>query len=240
MGQGKLPERVSRREFPVFSERVKTKTAMSPDLGIQDMQNSAKKKKPADADEQNARMMLLHAGITLFADKGYAGASVREIVSMAGVTKPVLYYYFKSKEGLLRAILDWAAGEQEKILAEALQTRGTAFEKLLHLYHRIYQGLMENQQLFRLINNLFFGPLRGVPSYDIERFHRRMVEVIKDICASGMRHGEVRETNPEEAALLVLGVTDFCFHLDYLHPESMDPKRADRLLRLAFQGLESS
>jgi TetR/AcrR family transcriptional regulator len=239
MERGKLPERVMRREFPIFRETWKTKAAMSPNLDIQDMRNSAKKRKRADPDEQNARMMLLQAGITLFADKGYAGASVREIVSMAGVTKPVLYYYFESKEGLLRAILDWAAGEQEKILAEALQTPGTAFEKLVHLYHRIYQGLMENRQLFRLINNLFFGPPQGAPSYDIERFHRRMVRAIKDICTKGMRHGEVRETNPEEAALLVLGVTDFCFHLDYLHPESMDPERADRLLRLAFQGLES-
>lgn len=183
-------------------------------------------------------MMLLQAGIALFADKGYAGTSVREIVSMAGVTKPVLYYYFKSKEGLLQAILDWAAGEQETILDEALRTPGTALEVLVHLYHRIYQGLMENRQLFRLINNLFFGPPQEAPSYDIERFHRRMVDVIKEICLRGMQRGEVRETNPEEAALLVLGVTDFCFHLDHLHPEAMDPERAGRLLRLAFQGLK--
>jgi TetR/AcrR family transcriptional regulator len=224
----------------LFLERHgKKRAATTLDLGISEMRNTAKKGRHAEADEQNARMMLLQAGITLFADKGYAGTSVREIVSMAGVTKPVLYYYFKSKEGLLRAILDWAAEEQEKILAETLQTPGTAFEELVRLYHRIYQGLMENRQLFRLINNLFFGPPQGTPSYDLERFHRRMVEVIKEICLRGMRRGEMRETNPEEAALLVLGVTGFCFHLDYLHPESMDPERANRLLRLAFQGLES-
>jgi TetR/AcrR family transcriptional regulator len=187
--------------------------------------------------EPGVRKTLLLAGINLFAEKGYAGSSVREIVSLAGVTKPVLYYYFQSKEGLFQAILDWAAEEQEGILQEALQSPGTALERIIHLYRGIYQGLMENQQLFKLINHLFFGPPQGAPRYDIERFHRRMMEVIKEIYLGGLSQGEVREIDPEEATLLVLGVTDYCFHVDYLHPESMDPERAERLLRLAFRGL---
>jgi len=65
-----------------------------------------------------------------------------------------------------------------------------------------------------------------------------MAEVVKEIYLMGLQLGEVKETNPEEAAFLVLGVIDFCFHLEYLHPESMNPERAERLLRLAFRGLE--
>jgi len=187
--------------------------------------------------EQGVKKALLVAGIDLFAEKGYASTSVREIVSAAGVTKPVLYYYFQSKEGLFRAILDSAAEEQEVILEESLQKPGTALERIVHLYRRIYQELMEHLQLFKLINHLFFGPPQGAPRYDIERFHRRMVEVIKEIYLGGLRQGEVRAIDPDEATLLVLGVTDYCFHLDYLHPESMDPDRAERLLRLAFRGL---
>ena len=188
-------------------------------------------------NEQGVGKALVLAGIDLFAEKGYASTSVREIVSVAGVTKPVLYYYFQSKEGLFKAILDSAAEELERILEEALQKPGTALERIVHLYRRIYKGLMEHHQLFKLINHLFFGPPQGTPNYDIERFHRRMVEVIKEIYLGGLRQGEVREIDPEEATLLVLGVTDYCFHLDYLHPESMDADRAERLLRLAFRGL---
>ena len=187
--------------------------------------------------EAGVKEALLLAGIDLFAEKGYASTSVREIVSAAGVSKPVLYYYFQSKEGLFRAILDSAAQEQEVILEEALQKPGTALERIVHLYRRLYKALMENLQLFKMINHLFFGPPQGAPGYDIERFHRRMAEVIRKIYLGGLRQGELRDVDPEEAALLVLGVTDYCFHLDYLHPESMDPDRAERLLRIAFQGL---
>ena len=55
--------------------------------------------------EPNARQRLLEMATKLFAEKGYAGTSVREIVDRAGVSKPVLYYYFKSKEGLFYALL---------------------------------------------------------------------------------------------------------------------------------------
>ena len=61
--------------------------------------------------ESNSRERLLETATELFAEKGYAATSVREIVERAGVSKPVLYYYFKSKEGLFYAILDWAAAD---------------------------------------------------------------------------------------------------------------------------------
>src|SRR5271167_3803669 len=48
---------------------------------------------------------LLNAAVRLFAHKGYPGTSTREIVEAAGVTKPMLYYYFQSKEGLLAAAI---------------------------------------------------------------------------------------------------------------------------------------
>ena len=48
---------------------------------------------------------LLDAAVRLFAHKGYPATSTREIVEAAGVTKPMLYYYFQSKEGLLAAAI---------------------------------------------------------------------------------------------------------------------------------------
>lgn len=187
--------------------------------------------------EQDARTKLLEAGIALFAEKGYASASVREIVERAGVTKPVLYYYFKSKEGMFRAILDWAAEQQGAILAEVVEMPGTALDHLIHLYNRIYQGVMENQGLFKMIHNLIFGPPQGAPDYDFDQYQQRMVNAIKAIYLKGLAKNEVKEADPEEVAILVLSLMDFCFHLVYVHPESFDPDQPERLLRLVFQGV---
>jgi TetR/AcrR family transcriptional regulator len=188
-------------------------------------------------DEQSARKALLFAGISLFSEKGYASTSVREIVALAGVTKPVLYYYFQNKEGLFRAILDGAAERQEELLKETSQMTGSVLERFLFLYGRIYEELVSNHQLFRMIHNLIFGPPQGSPDYDMESYHRRMLEAVKAIYKQGLERGEVTAADPADVAMMIVGVTDYCFHLDYFHPEEVDPARSERLLRLAFRGL---
>jgi len=158
-------------------------------------------------------------------------------VARAGVTKPVLYYYFKSKEGMFYTILDGASEQQEVILAEALEAPGMVLDRLIFLYRRIYEGLIENQNLFKMIHNLVFGPRQGAPDYDIEQYHRRMVDAIKTIYLEGLAQSEVKEADADQVAILVLSLLDFCLHLEYVHPESSDPERPGSLLRLAFQGL---
>jgi AcrR family transcriptional regulator len=189
------------------------------------------------ADNGSARARLLEAGTALFAERGYTGTTVREIVARAGVSKPVLYYYFKNKEGIFLAILDWAARIQEALLDEILETPGTALDRLTALFRLIYEGVMENQDLFKLIHNLIFGPPQGAPNADLEQYHRRMIRALKGIYAEGFAPDEVKDADAEDAAILILSIIDFCLHMDYLHPESRDPDRPERLLRLAFSGL---
>jgi TetR/AcrR family transcriptional regulator len=196
------------------------------------MERSVKK-----SDEKSAKARLLEAGTALFSQKGYSGTFVREIVERAGVTKPVLYYYFKNKEGIFCTILDQAAEQQKAILAEVLEIPGTALDRLISLSRQIYQGVMKHKHLFKLIYNLVFGPRQGAPHYDIDQYHRRMVDAIKKIYLEGLAQGEVKEVDVQEAALLVLGLLDFCFHIEYVDPDASDPKRPERLIRLAFQGL---
>ena len=188
-------------------------------------------------DENNAKERLLEAGTALFGERGYAGTFVREIVDRAGVTKPMLYYYFKSKEGMFYTILDGAAEQQEVILAQALEAPGAVLDRLIYLYRRIYEGLIEHQNLFKMIYNLVFGPRQGAPNYDIDQYHRRMVDAIKTIYLEGLARGEVKEADADEVAILVLSLLDFCLHMEYVHMGSSDSKRPERLLRLAFQGL---
>ena len=55
---------------------------------------------------------LLEAGVTLFAEKGYHGTGVKDIVERAGVPKGSFYNYFDSKEAFGAAILRHYAREQ--------------------------------------------------------------------------------------------------------------------------------
>ena len=182
---------------------------------------------------------IMASAIRLFAEKGYDKTPVREIVASAGVTKPVLYYHFKSKEGLLRAILDWAASLQKVYVADVMEAGGgNALDKCIYLAKIIYRGVAENPNLFRMIHNLIFGPPQGFDC-EVEGFHKRLVDVIKCIYQEGFERGELAHADPEDVALLVLSTIDFCLHLNHVRPEFMDPDRSERLLRLAFRGVQN-
>lgn len=49
---------------------------------------------------------LIEAGKELFADRGYDGASVRDICKLADASSTMIHHYFGSKEGLYKAIVD--------------------------------------------------------------------------------------------------------------------------------------
>ncbi len=197
-----------------------------------------KNKKKLNAKTPNARERLLETAIGIFAQKGYAGTSVREIAERAGVSKPVLYYYFKSKEGLFLAILEMAENLQKQLLAEVLKSQGNVLNRLLMLYRRVYAEVEAHRSLYKMIHGLIFGPPQGTPNYDFTRYHRHMINAIRKIYDTGLAEGEVKKTAGGEVAYLVLSLIDFCLHMDQVKPHTADPQRPERLLRLAFQGIE--
>lgn len=52
------------------------------------------------------RTTILEAGGRLFGERGYEGTTVEDVAAAAGVTKPIVYRHFGSKEGLYLAILE--------------------------------------------------------------------------------------------------------------------------------------
>jgi len=190
--------------------------------------------------ELNTRERVLETATDLFAEKGYAGTSVREIVARAGVSKPVLYYYFQSKEGLFYAILEWAADMQQQILNEIFAAQGTVLDRFIYFYRRVYEGIQEYHSLYKMIHSLIYGPPQGAPEYDFPSYQRHMFDAVKKIYSEGLSSGELRQVNEDEVAFLVLSLIDFSLNMNMVLPELADPQRPERLLRLAFQGLTVS
>ncbi|HEV2362224.1 MAG TPA: TetR/AcrR family transcriptional regulator [Acidimicrobiales bacterium] len=52
------------------------------------------------------REQLLGVGRSVFAERGFDGASIEEIASRAGVSKPVVYEHFGGKEGIYAVVVD--------------------------------------------------------------------------------------------------------------------------------------
>ncbi len=64
--------------------------------------------------DHEAKDIIMKAAKTEFAARGYQGARMAVIAESAGVNKALIHYYFKSKEGLYKAVLSTAMGGGEK------------------------------------------------------------------------------------------------------------------------------
>jgi len=85
----------------------------------------------------NNRQKILDCSLNLFCRKGYESVAVSEICKEAGITKPTLYHYFKSKYGLLEALLEEKYNEYGVEL-ERVSYSDEHIENVLHRMARIY------------------------------------------------------------------------------------------------------
>ncbi len=71
------------------------------------------------APRTDTRQRILDVAARLFATRGYAGTSIRDIADELGVTKAALYYHFESKEVLLQHIVEQAFTQVNAVLSES-------------------------------------------------------------------------------------------------------------------------
>ncbi len=64
----------------------------------------------AEVGDSSRAGRIVEAAMALFEEHGYSATTVDDIASRAGVAKGSVYWHFKSKEGLLLAIVDMAVG----------------------------------------------------------------------------------------------------------------------------------
>jgi AcrR family transcriptional regulator len=73
---------------------------------------------------------LVELAEQLFAERGYAGASMEELARRAGVTKPVVYDVFGSKEGVYLACVERSVEQLQTSVARAVQAEDDIERKL--------------------------------------------------------------------------------------------------------------
>lgn len=85
---------------------------------------------------EDRREQIFEVGARLFADQGYDRTSLEEVASALGVTRPALYYYYRSKEELLYEITSWVMDRVMADLREVAASSAPPLEKLRDLIGR--------------------------------------------------------------------------------------------------------
>ena len=134
---------------------------------------------------------ILDVAMALFAQKGYTATSVREIVQMAHVTNPMLYYYFQSKEGVFHTLID--------LLFESFQQSTKAiFERpelglawqVEAFFQLHFEGMRETPLIFRFLYSVLLGPRDDRPGVNLFAKRRATLELVAARFDQAIRDGE--------------------------------------------------
>jgi AcrR family transcriptional regulator len=169
------------------------------------------------AAEEPVRQRLLAEATRLFAERGFEGTSVQEVVSAAGVTKGAMYHYFDSKDDLLREIYGRLLRMQMERLTRFADADGPVEARLHAAAADVVQTTVENLDdskiFFRSMHQLAPDTQKSVRA-ERRRYHERF----RDLVTEGQRSGVFDDSVPAEL------VVDFFFgsvhHLGtWYHPE---------------------
>jgi len=161
---------------------------------------------PADGELQ-ARARLVREATALFAERGFANVSVRDICQAAETSLPTLYYYFKDKEGLFTEVVRGAVSLDA--LIEELQ-RAVAREKTTAGRLRGFTATYLLRFPDHSLNSGFY--LRETTGLDPESAQRlrsafgRIADIAQEVVTESVRRGDFAETDIRLAVECLLGM----------------------------------
>lgn len=152
---------------------------------------------------------ILEAAVSLFAQKGYAATSVREIVQEARVTNPMLYYYFDSKEGLFVFLTEMMHREFMRDISRAIEESPSFEEALVRVVEVHMRGVRERPNILRLVYSLLFGADGSCPAHRLYESHEHVMDALETLFESAIDTGEFTPAfEPRWLVLQLLGLVN--------------------------------
>jgi len=166
--------------------------------------STPKKCSVAELVELTVRERLLTAALTIFNAKGYAAASVREIVVAAGVTKPALYYYFKNKNGIYLELVRRAQELFQKAISQNIPSQETLRNQLKLFALGIFDSVIENNAVacFAITATFSQSPHCNTTDFTIAQYDTAVIDIIQNLVQQGMDRKEFQSINVEHVSWL--------------------------------------
>jgi TetR/AcrR family transcriptional regulator len=180
---------------------------------------------------------ILAKALELFSVKGYDATSVREICEAAGVTKPTLYHFYGSKEGVYRAIVDGALERFRAAIVQALVLEGPLRERLVRMARRYIEATAREPELARFIMALIHTAPRSAPATDFVGFYETILRELARVLDSAADAGEIRRGPTQVRMLVFMGALGEAMHGHLLtgRPE-LTPQLPETLVDTVLQG----
>lgn len=182
------------------------------------------------------RAHLIDSALEVFAEKGFDGATVKDLSKAAGVSEGLMYHYFRSKEDLLRVILEQRFFLPELSAIISSDPRRTAREVLTEVVHRFAAVFRKHQLFVRLM--VREAPTNAQIAARLAQARREGTRIVSQYLESRVQIGELRPHDSEAVARLLLfaAISPYLISVD----EDSEPSFLSSAVEIVLQGISTS
>jgi AcrR family transcriptional regulator len=184
--------------------------------------------RPRVAPERRAT--IVRATIRCLARDGYAGLTMKRIAAEAGLSPGILHYYFRDKRAILARAAATVVADLDRRVATETRSARNARGRLRALLRACLRVALESRDFWAVFIELWGEALHD---RELARLNRRAYARARRFLArsvtQGMAAGAFRKVSPDEAAAVILAVTDGLSLQLTFDPDLMPVGRAVRL-----------
>ena len=194
--------------------------------------------------KHESKAHILTTALAVFAEKGFAKASMNDVVRASGLSKGGVYWHFSSKADLIAAIFDHFFVEQLAHLGKMLTGAGSAASRLRQLAETTASAVAEVTAQFPSSLDFYAMAARDDALITNLRQHFQGYQTrIASLVAEGIAAGEFREVDVDETAVAIISLFEGVLLLWGLISNSHGPDlvaRFDTAMDLLLSGLAAS
>lgn len=152
----------------------------------------------------------------LFSKNGYDGASTRAIAQEAGVNLAMLNYYFGSKEGVYKAVLEKRLGNFHQILTSINEEEISSWDKLYRCIDLYVDRTMSNNCFHRLLHReLSLEQRSETGDFITESLMKNVTEILR-VINEGIANKSFRKVDVELTVASIFGTKYYLINMGTL------------------------
>ena len=199
-------------------------------------------------EKTNVKEVITEKALELFSAKGYEGVSVAELTEASGITKPTLYYYFESKEGLFEAVCKSQYERLNMVLSEnAVYSpnpkvyKEDIYPALTKVTNAYFSFAQKNKAFFRITLANMSMPASSDVFKIVEKYHFIQFDILEKMFANMAKsHGNLKGKSKTLAWSFVGTINSYIsLYFSRISGHSLNEKTVNELVHQFMHGIYS-
>jgi AcrR family transcriptional regulator len=180
----------------------------------------------ATIQHEKRRELILEKALDVFVESGFTDTTFQKIADRAGITRTILYTYFKNKQEIFNYSIKQLMSVVEIDLTDVRKNKDlNSVEKLTRVITLIIERLEENKRLLSVIRDVLVHAQcdNNDAEYRIRRRTVRVRHILASMVIDGIKSGELQNINVRTADDLLYSIIEAAiFRLAVLKQQSVE------------------